>query len=507
MSFHGIHAQSAARAVPSHAAIRDHVERVATSALFGHSRRYPVFLRYVVEQTLAGNADALKERTIGVEALGRTPAYDTNQDPVVRSTAAEVRRRLAQFYEADATPVRISIPVGSYVPQFAAVTPAAVHAVSRGHRRPLSALGASVATIFLAALTMAPGPRPVSAIESFWSPLTDTGTVTVAVGRAAGATAGREVVTMSAAVTASKVAAFLQARRAAAKVTLVDAVDLTAPGTGPVVAVGGLNNPWSVTITEPLRFGYERGGSGMRIVDRSSSTGIGWERRVDRSASPARVLEDFALVARVWHPDSGQAVLVVGGLGTHGTEAGGEFVTNEQDLEALSAALDAPWQRQNVEIVLRTTVRDGAAGRPHVVAVHVWPPGWSLRVTQPLRFGYENRGSGTGLQIVDRHGSGTVRWARRFDGSVSPALVVEDVAVVARVRHPDSGQMVLVVGGIGTQGTSAAGEFVTESRYLDVWAQTLAPGWHEQNVEVVISTKVHDGVAGRPHVVATHVWR
>ena len=40
----------------------------------------------------------MKERTLGVEVFGRPPDYDTNADPVVRVTAAEIRKKIAQFY-------------------------------------------------------------------------------------------------------------------------------------------------------------------------------------------------------------------------------------------------------------------------------------------------------------------------------------------------------------------------------------------------------------------------
>ena len=55
----------------------------------------PGLLRYVVEQTLSGNEENLKERTLGVEVFRRSPDYDTNLDPVVRLSAGEVRKRLA----------------------------------------------------------------------------------------------------------------------------------------------------------------------------------------------------------------------------------------------------------------------------------------------------------------------------------------------------------------------------------------------------------------------------
>lgn len=79
-------------------AIRKQLERMLANPLFKNSKRYPNLLRYVVEHTLERNPGELKERTLGVEVFGREPNYDTNADPVVRATAGEIRKRIAQYY-------------------------------------------------------------------------------------------------------------------------------------------------------------------------------------------------------------------------------------------------------------------------------------------------------------------------------------------------------------------------------------------------------------------------
>src|SRR5579864_6681105 len=100
--------------------IRNQLERILAHPQFQNSRRYPALLRYVVEKTLEGNGASLKERTIGIEVFGREPNYDTNLDHTVRTSAGEVRKRLAQYYvESDREgEIRIDLPAGSYVPQF-----------------------------------------------------------------------------------------------------------------------------------------------------------------------------------------------------------------------------------------------------------------------------------------------------------------------------------------------------------------------------------------------------
>src|SRR5580692_7734449 len=109
-----------ANSVPSAAAVREQLKRLLAHPLFTNSKRYPVLLAYTVEQTLLGHANELKERTIGVEAFGREPSYDVNLDPVVRTTAAEVRKRLIQYYynTDHAGELIIELPLGSYVPSF-----------------------------------------------------------------------------------------------------------------------------------------------------------------------------------------------------------------------------------------------------------------------------------------------------------------------------------------------------------------------------------------------------
>src|SRR5579871_6511623 len=79
-------------------AVQEQLERMLAHPLFKHSKRYPAFLRYVVEHTLEGQTDQVKERVLGVEVFGRDVHYDTNQDPVVRMTAGEIRKRIAQYY-------------------------------------------------------------------------------------------------------------------------------------------------------------------------------------------------------------------------------------------------------------------------------------------------------------------------------------------------------------------------------------------------------------------------
>ena len=136
-----------------------------------NSRRYPILLRFVVERALDGHSEPLKERTLGVEVFGREPDYDTNLDPVVRTTACEIRKRIAQYYHdaSHETEIRIEFPAGTYVPEFRLPPrPACSEAATEVATPPMKsrawvAIGAGAILIASAALTLAAmGSRPNS---------------------------------------------------------------------------------------------------------------------------------------------------------------------------------------------------------------------------------------------------------------------------------------------------------------------------------------------------------
>jgi Tol biopolymer transport system component len=96
------------------------LERVLASATFRGAERSRTLLRFIVEQTLEGKADRLKDYTLGAEALGRGDQFDPRTDPIARVEASRLRSRLDVYYATDGAsdPVRISLPKGAYVPVF-----------------------------------------------------------------------------------------------------------------------------------------------------------------------------------------------------------------------------------------------------------------------------------------------------------------------------------------------------------------------------------------------------
>jgi Tol biopolymer transport system component len=173
------------------AAIRAQLETILASEVFSRSQQLRRFLAFIVEQQLTGQGLSLKESVLAHELYGKGTDFDGGTDPVVRVDARRLRDKLREYYEGRSEPVVISLPKGSYVPQFEAnsVSPeASAHAAHgvgtpgvqqmppavaarppvpdlRRSRIVISAL--AVVAVIIAALVWRSLPSPVSAPMQF----------------------------------------------------------------------------------------------------------------------------------------------------------------------------------------------------------------------------------------------------------------------------------------------------------------------------------------------------
>ena len=101
---------------PALEATHAEVERIIQSKNLRLSEVQRRLLIYLVEKSLAGEADDLKEYTIGVDAFGKPPSYDPRQESVVRMHVARLRQKLAEYYRAEgaADPIRMDLPKGGF---------------------------------------------------------------------------------------------------------------------------------------------------------------------------------------------------------------------------------------------------------------------------------------------------------------------------------------------------------------------------------------------------------
>ena len=120
------------RIEPSEESIREALRKLSSSPRFASSERLCRFLRFTVEETLAGKTGQLKETIVGTEVFGRKPDYDPRLDAVVRIEAVKLRARLKEYYDNEGRndSVRIDLPKGGYVPVFSPQAPAEAPVVS-----------------------------------------------------------------------------------------------------------------------------------------------------------------------------------------------------------------------------------------------------------------------------------------------------------------------------------------------------------------------------------------
>jgi hypothetical protein len=401
------------------AAIQEQVERLLQNPYFSHSRRFPMFLRFVVRHTLAGQADAVKERTLGIEIFGRNADYDTSSDPIVRVTAAEIRKRIAQYYQEPGhdVEIRVSLPAGSYVPQFhwpqtslvapsasgtdsEALTelPVSVEAVSiiPPTVQPRKRAWLSIAVAFLVLCAAVGGAiwwRSLqrSAFDVFWEPILNSGDpvlfciadqnqyTAIALRDAEDPTHqtilkdNLSAVVMDDLSPVVKIAGVLQAHGTKYSLKGEASTTLTDLRNGPTVFVGAFDNAWTLRLTKPLRFHFANNADMTRfwIADSNNPSRSDWV--VDRAQQQAtNNYRDYAIVTRFTDNTTGKIAIVAAGVGRGGTIAAGEFLIDPTHLAQVVNASRAAAGKKNMEFVLSTEIIGGQPGTPKMEAAYFW---------------------------------------------------------------------------------------------------------------------------------------
>jgi eukaryotic-like serine/threonine-protein kinase len=104
----------------SPASVLAELDNILMSSVFSTAARPSRLLHFLVQETIDGRGDSLKEYTLGTSVLGRTPSFDPRTDPIARVEASRLRDRLDLYYatEGRTDPVTISLPKGGYIPSF-----------------------------------------------------------------------------------------------------------------------------------------------------------------------------------------------------------------------------------------------------------------------------------------------------------------------------------------------------------------------------------------------------
>ena len=135
-----------------------------------------------------------------------------------------------------------------------------------------------------------------------------------------------------------------------------------------------------------------------------------------------------------------------------------------------------------------------------VILVGAYNNQWTLRLVQPLRFHFAPVEDAEA--IVDAEHPG-VQWAR---DPALPYSSADDYALVARFRAATTGSWVVVLAGVGRNGSEAAAQFATSPHYMQMLRDQAGTDFSNRNVEAVLKVNVIDGKTGAPSILAAHVW-
>lgn len=406
--------------LPEPGLVRTQLDSILASSHFRNSRRCQSLLKFVVDAYLEGALERVKERTIGVEVFHRDAGYDTNQDSVVRTTAAEVRKRLAQYYmePEHASELRVVLPNGSYAPEFQAAPPPppvaqAIPEIAPIARRRTQSIWhfwpAALILALAAAAVWLLEPRQ-TALEQFWKPLFDDRAEAVIcieqplkifrlegprvdelsdklVGSSANPPAPKEVLDATPLTLGELRAAGAQyfsfgdlmvsvrlsellAQHRKAFQVLGDRMagyhDLRGR---PAILIGQFNNRWTLDLAAGLRYYLERDASKQlyEVHDRQQQG-----RVIATALRSAGRPEEYVIVSRVFNPATEKTVITIMGMTQQGTLAGGDFLTSSRYMQEAFQQAPARWYRKNIQVVLRTAMVSGAAGPPKAIATYFW---------------------------------------------------------------------------------------------------------------------------------------
>ena len=401
------------------------LNRILESPYFHGSQRCTRFLQYSVESVLAGcSSRELKERIIGIEVFHRESDYDTAQDSTVRVTANEVRKRLAQYYNAAITedPI-IELPTGSYAVAFrwrsrqtrnaesasseaapvlgvepvSALLPATsetAEPVAIAHGKPTAIFHHKVRWLLLALLALLAAVavlayhaahRRYDTTTEVWAPLLNSqGDVTICVAEPIvyrpwskndTLTGPNDymvqlpdsVIGVGDAYALSRISGLLESNHKEWHLLPSSNTSFRDLTTGPVVLIGSFSNAWANRLLGSLRYVFVEGPPN-RLIDRTNPA-KGWTIQVSPQWTAS---EDYAVISRFKSPDTGETIIALGGATNFGTEAAGDFLTDPDMLGTAMRNAPKNWQYRNFQIVLHVKVQGGAPEQPTVVARYFW---------------------------------------------------------------------------------------------------------------------------------------
>jgi hypothetical protein len=375
-----------------------HLQELLDSPAFAGSRRRQAFLRYVVEETLAGRGEAIKETNIAVDVFQRSSDFDTQSASIVRVTGGEVRKRLAQVYASGPErDIRIELPLGSYHPLIQVLPPIVepegptileFKAKPKSDRRWAGWFAGAAAVLGIAAISSLDW-KPKPSNDPIWRPyvhrdqpvLISLMTPTLMVVRDAqkwlatkGSIPASELTEMESvfvgvggALGGALFAEQLTSRDQPFVLKFGNDLSFADLKNSPAILIGA--SRWTRELTQKLRFRMVSEEPNKLVIhDREQPDRI-WAispgRRTDRA-------EGYSLITRLLHSESGRPVLLVEGIDARNTQAAVEFLARPGTFAQFAESAPAGWETKNFQVVLNSTIHGNSSGSVKIAASRIW---------------------------------------------------------------------------------------------------------------------------------------
>lgn len=422
---------------------REFLDDILRSTPFRTSRQCQDLFRYIVEHSLAGSDDSLRERMIGIEVFGRAPDYDTAQDPVVRVRAADVRKRLAQYYQTQKNlngQWKIEIPTGSYKAQF---------------HRPEGAVSqvATAMDVTRPSGEAIASQRPEGLIGNtrfrernvFWA-------------------TGAAIILFAA---------------------LFAGLRLTQHTTSPIG--NALDVFWGPVLENPRPVFVCTGSNSVYVL--SSKAIKKYKTAHSHGPDATTNLETVVPLEELRNLSGDDFIPVKDRFLTTGDASA------TAQISSLLASRHHPY-----DLRFGTDLSFGDLRNSSAVLIGAFNNSWTLNLTDNLRFVYES-GDSPEMHVQDKFDTSRSWWPKFLGEKDS-----DDYAIVSRILDSKTGSVLLIIAGLTHRGTQAAGDFITNPELVAEFIKQAPKDWRRKNLQIVLHTNVVNDIPGTPTVVASYYW-
>jgi len=456
--------------------ISEALGQILDSVPFRSSKQCQDLLRYVVEHSIRHDDLSLKERIIGCEVFGRSPDYNTSDDPVVRVRAGEVRKRLALFYRTipHNSVLEMDIPHGSYRVVFRRPSET-THPGLAGGILPPALEGTPVEA------TWAPGGDP-GAAKPDAEHTRDAGVSGVAdshehsfpddgfsADKEPDEPKGRPWILRNWRLLATLVLA---------SISLAMAFQLIKPRATAFTAF------WNPILTSP---------KGPIIYVGSSAVYRATDKLITRYASEHQIplLENGGreFIAKLVPGENLTGDDLVPDLTN--------FVTIGDTAAVSSIGSMLARAKKPYDLRFSDDIAFGDLRQSPIILIGAFNNTWTIQMDDRLPFIF--RASRSIQEVGPPHRS----WSTLRDNRGN---LTDDYSLVCREWHSKSGQVAFTVAGLDMTGTRGSAEFVTDPVRMNQALKELPVGWQEKNLQLLLHSTIINGLPSGTEIVAYRVW-